>query len=457
MMTTPCPPAGLHRADVPGRGRARQARVVSGALSAALLLLAGTAAALDCAVPAAGCPIGEDCRWSSDGVLSIGYRPDAPPFSFNKQTSLPGLVRPAGYNVEICRQIAEDIAAKYHRDHADEGLSVQWVPVDAASRFTCLRNGHIDILCGTATVTLERMREFESSLFTFLTGASFMCKGLGNVSGDGIGKKLEGKTLAYVRGSTTLAVVDRIRLKHGIELGGVCPQGSYGEAIKSLLRGLDRSDCEDETATNDQSNAENRGAGLPAAEKDTGAAEGRAGQEPKQPSSEVAEEKAGDALAGGDTVAAPEPGMAVDCVFGDRDVLNSYYRGMPACEQGLVHLDRQYHSLEPYALFVRRGDDPDLLYEINRRLVELFREDPKSRNSIKSIFTDFFGTARMSDYLEKLFEVQRLPMGGTTPSESPGLDACLKPIHPGRDQAQGQASGQEQEQGQSTSEVNGAD
>ena len=100
-----------------------------------------------------------------ENVLVLGVRADAPPFSFltgrrdkNYQ----------GYSVELCKRIA--IRA------VDQGIYSYFIyqKVTASDRFTLLRDGEIDMLCGASTVTLERMKVVDFSLFTFLSGASVM-------------------------------------------------------------------------------------------------------------------------------------------------------------------------------------------------------------------------------------------------------------------------------------------
>ena len=364
------------------------------------------AAAIGAAKVAAAepCPRPED--WDQDDTLRIGYRIDAPPFSFAKPTPLPGFVRPAGYNVEICRQVAEHLVLSFHRAHEatepERRLSVEWVPVTADSRFRDLSCGRIDLLCGTATVTVERLRHFESSLFTFVTGASFICREPGNLKGLAM---LKDKTIGYVAGSTTPGVVER--LQQGGEIDGITmiALGDYRGAVEALRLGESKA-C----------NPGNAPAGGPGdrpetapAERDAGAATAPGANPPEQ-------------RLGADVADAPGDATGnVQCIVGDRDVLNAYYARLEPCEQRAAYFDPAYYSLEPYALFTRRGDDPSLLYEVNRRLVELFREEPSSRNSIHSIFEDFFGNARMSDHLTKLFEVQKLPFG-----EPPELCDCAE-------------------------------
>jgi len=96
-------------------------------------------------------------------VLTIGVRDDAPPFSWRDED---GHYR--GFSVSLCKVIGE--SAKESGEFSD----YRFVGIDAKNRFDKLNDNKIDILCGATTVTLERMRKFDFTLFTFLSGASYM-------------------------------------------------------------------------------------------------------------------------------------------------------------------------------------------------------------------------------------------------------------------------------------------
>jgi polar amino acid transport system substrate-binding protein/glutamate/aspartate transport system substrate-binding protein len=98
-----------------------------------------------------------------EAVLRLGYLKDSPPFSYERNGAV------GGYSIDICRRIAEvAINAKNYPYSAFE-----FEPVTAGNRFKMLNERKIDLLCEATTVTLERMREFDSTLYTFLSGVSF--------------------------------------------------------------------------------------------------------------------------------------------------------------------------------------------------------------------------------------------------------------------------------------------
>jgi ABC-type amino acid transport substrate-binding protein len=116
---------------------------------------------LTAAVPALAVGVLERLRDAPK--LNLGYRVDARPFSF-AETGSP----PAGFSVALCQRIAEAVKAELKLP----GLQLEWVPVTAADRFDALRQGRIDIDCGTDTPTLERRASVDFSIPIFLAGVS---------------------------------------------------------------------------------------------------------------------------------------------------------------------------------------------------------------------------------------------------------------------------------------------
>ena len=73
------------------------------------------------------------------GMISMGYRSPAPPFSFLQADFVP-----AGYSVDLCQHIV----AAIRRDLGLSNLPTRWIHVTPADRMDMLRNGTIDIECG---------------------------------------------------------------------------------------------------------------------------------------------------------------------------------------------------------------------------------------------------------------------------------------------------------------------
>ena len=125
---------------------------------AAVAVLVVAALGLAAAVPASA---GALDQIKAQAKIRLGYRTDARPLSFKDDSG-----NPAGYSVALCQQVVA--AAKTELGLAD--LVVQWVPVTIETRFTVLKQGEIDLLCGAETETLARRSEVAFSIPVFPGG-----------------------------------------------------------------------------------------------------------------------------------------------------------------------------------------------------------------------------------------------------------------------------------------------
>ncbi len=104
-------------------------------------------------------------RIKETGELRIGYRTDAAPLSYADSEGLP-----AGYSVAICEAVAGLLAGELGLDE----LVTTPVAVDVEDRFAAVAEGRIDLLCGAASITLERRETVDFSIPIFVDGASVL-------------------------------------------------------------------------------------------------------------------------------------------------------------------------------------------------------------------------------------------------------------------------------------------
>ncbi len=100
-------------------------------------------------------------------TISVAYRTDALPFSFEDSDK-----KPAGYTVDLCRSVIGVI----ERQIGVTPLQVKWVPVTVQTRFTAIGSGQADMECGATTVTLGRMKEVDFSSLTFVDGTGLLVR-----------------------------------------------------------------------------------------------------------------------------------------------------------------------------------------------------------------------------------------------------------------------------------------
>ena len=129
-------------------------------------------------------------RIRQDGAIRIAYREDAPPFSTKGAGDMP-----AGYSVDLCRAVAEDIKGQLKLGKLD----VKYVQVTAADRFEAIEKGRADLLCEATTATLTRRKLVDFSIATFVSGASLMIKPGGPTTYEA----LAGRKIGVLGGTTT--------------------------------------------------------------------------------------------------------------------------------------------------------------------------------------------------------------------------------------------------------------
>ena len=125
------------------------------------------------------------------GVISLGYIDGAAPFSW-----VDGNGEPQGYSVELCRTVADGIAAQLKRT----GLKVRWVKLTIQDRIEAVRSGKVDLECSTTTWTLTRQRLVDFSLVTFVDGGSLLVRSDADIARVA---DFDGKRIAVISGTTT--------------------------------------------------------------------------------------------------------------------------------------------------------------------------------------------------------------------------------------------------------------
>ena len=169
------------------------------ALAASALVL------LTCSAIEAGAAENTLEKIARTGELVLGYRDDSNPLSFRRANG-----EPAGYSVDFCRKVAEEVDAHF----PDQDIEAKFVPTTSGKRIDAVINGTIDIECGSTTITLSRQERVDFSLPTFVTGGSVL-----SLAASGIRDipDLDGKRVAVISGTTTAEQLDAHMDEHGIE------------------------------------------------------------------------------------------------------------------------------------------------------------------------------------------------------------------------------------------------
>ncbi|HKZ05782.1 MAG TPA: amino acid ABC transporter substrate-binding protein [Methylomirabilota bacterium] len=178
------------------------------------LTVAGTAAAAD----------GTLEKVKKAGVLVIGYRETARPFSFKDEQG-----QPAGYSVDLCRRIAAGV----QKSLGLAKLDLRFVPVTAANRVESVAKGAVDIECGSTTMSLSRQEQVDFTSMTFVDGGSLLVV-------DGLGIRavpdLKGKRVAVIPGTTTAPALEAVLQRAQVQTT-VVPVKTHEEGLAALEKG----------------------------------------------------------------------------------------------------------------------------------------------------------------------------------------------------------------------------
>jgi glutamate/aspartate transport system substrate-binding protein len=123
-------------------------------------------------------------------TIKIAYRTNATPFSYANENK-----EPAGYTVDLCKLVVLSL----EKQLGVEALKIQWVPVNAQTRFETIANGTADIECGSSTVTLSRMKQVDFSSYVFVESTGLVVKRDSKINSL---SDLAGKKIAVVTGTT---------------------------------------------------------------------------------------------------------------------------------------------------------------------------------------------------------------------------------------------------------------
>jgi len=144
---------------------------------------------------------GRIARIHETRVVRLGYRENAIPFSY-----LGPDAKPVGYSLDLCQAVVATLAADL-----DHPLAIEYVRVTAQDRLARVRDGAVDLECGSTTNTPERRREVGFSPVIFYTGTRLAVL---RTSAIRDAADIAGRKVAVVGGTTNekaLRELDRLR------------------------------------------------------------------------------------------------------------------------------------------------------------------------------------------------------------------------------------------------------
>ncbi|CAH1654697.1 Glutamate Aspartate periplasmic binding protein precursor gltI (TC 3.A.1.3.4) [Hyphomicrobiales bacterium] len=162
-------------------------------------------------------------RVRETGSLRLGFRADAPPYSYRAANG-----DPAGYIVDLCREVATGVKNAQNIP----SLKIDYVEVTSKTRFEALRDGKIDILCDPTSMTMSRRAVVDFSLPTFIDGAGVLHR----INDVHRLEDLRGKKIGALQGTTTEETLRTTLAQLGIE-AEIVPMPDHPAGVRQLTEG----------------------------------------------------------------------------------------------------------------------------------------------------------------------------------------------------------------------------
>lgn len=140
------------------------------------------------------------------GHINLGYREDAPPFSF-----LDARRQPVGYSVELCQAMAEQI----RQDSGNARLQARWVPVAADQLERVVGSGGVDLMCAGTSSTAARRARMAFSPPIFVSSVRLMVMARDKPAS---ARELKGKTVVVLGRTTAEPAVKAFSDREGLGL-----------------------------------------------------------------------------------------------------------------------------------------------------------------------------------------------------------------------------------------------
>jgi glutamate/aspartate transport system substrate-binding protein len=137
-------------------------------------------------------------RIRDSGAITIGVREASLPFSF-----IDAQKQPQGYSIDLCLRVADAVKSELKMPRLD----VRFVPVTSSNRIQMVKEGKVDLECGSTTNTRDRQKDVAFAYTTFVAGIKMLAKKSSNISGV---EDLRGKTVVVTKGTTSEKMLKRM-------------------------------------------------------------------------------------------------------------------------------------------------------------------------------------------------------------------------------------------------------
>lgn len=138
------------------------------------------------------------------GSVVLGVREASFPFSYTDAAG-----RSVGYSIDLCLAIVDEIKAALDLP----SVEVRYLRVRSEERLPSVKDGRVDLECGSTTNTRLRQREVAFSPVIFVTGTKLMVR---RTSGIRSYEDMKGKTVVVSAGTTNEAAIRTLSDKQAL-------------------------------------------------------------------------------------------------------------------------------------------------------------------------------------------------------------------------------------------------
>lgn len=171
-----------------------------------LVLAAAVVALLGTAWPAEALAQDALRRIAQRDQVNIGYREDAPPFSF-----LDARGQAVGYSIDLCQPVVDRIRQELGKPR----LRVKYIAVPADQLMRVVASGGVDLACASMSDTPERRKTIAFSPPVFVSAVKFMVRSKDKLAE---AQALRGQTVAVLGRTTAEQAVNSFSAANGLAL-----------------------------------------------------------------------------------------------------------------------------------------------------------------------------------------------------------------------------------------------
>jgi glutamate/aspartate transport system substrate-binding protein len=139
-------------------------------------------------------------------TIVLGHRESSMPFSYYDDQQ-----KPVGYSMDLCMAVVSAIKQKLGL----ENLNVRLQPVNSSNRIALVKNGTVDLECGSTANYVERQKEVAFSNSTFWVSKRFITK---SDSPYKTIDDLKGKPVVVTQGTDTALLIRKINDERKLDL-----------------------------------------------------------------------------------------------------------------------------------------------------------------------------------------------------------------------------------------------